>query len=57
MSKTEPSTRQKLAGVRGMNDVLPNESAVWEHFEEIVRGLMRTYGYRQIRTPIVEHTA
>ena len=39
-----------------MNDILPDEAETWEHFEEIVRDWLRSYGYRPIRTPIVEHT-
>ena len=46
-----------LTGVKGMNDVLPPESARWEHFEAVVRGLMARYGYRNLRTPVVEPTA
>jgi len=48
---------EKLFAVKGMNDVLPPESARWEWFEAIVRGLMARYGYRSLRTPIVEPTA
>lgn len=40
-----------------MNDILPPASAVWEWLEEKVRDLMARYAYRNIRTPIVEHTA
>ncbi len=47
----------KLNAVKGMNDLLPAQSAVWEWFESRVRNLMRAYGYRNIRTPIVEPTA
>jgi len=47
---------QKLAAVKGMNDILPPESAQWEWLEAIVRDLMARYAYRNIRTPIVEHT-
>jgi histidyl-tRNA synthetase len=39
-----------------MNDILPPDSARWEWFEDTVRALMRRYGYRNIRTPIVEPT-
>ena len=45
-----------LAGVKGMNDILPPDSARWEWFEETVRALMRRYGYLNMRTPIVEPT-
>ncbi|MCZ2104489.1 MAG: histidine--tRNA ligase [Burkholderiales bacterium] len=48
---------QKLAAIKGMNDILPPDSARWEWLEEVVRSLMRRYGYRAIRTPIVEPTA
>jgi histidyl-tRNA synthetase len=46
----------KIQAVRGMNDVLPDESALWEFFEDSVRAVFRQYGYRNIRTPIVERT-
>jgi len=39
-----------------MNDVLPDEAHLWEHLEDAARGVFRQYGYRQIRTPIVEFT-
>jgi histidyl-tRNA synthetase len=45
-----------LRAVKGMNDILPPDSARWEWFEETVRALMRRYGYQSIRTPIVEPT-
>lgn len=47
----------KLVGVKGMNDILPPDSARWEWFENKVRHLMARYAYRNIRTPIVEPTA
>ncbi|MEX8505522.1 histidine--tRNA ligase [Leptothrix ochracea] len=47
---------EKLQAVKGMNDLLPPDSARWEWFEETVRALMRRYGYANIRTPIVEPT-
>src|SRR5580765_1218832 len=46
-----------LRAVKGMNDILPPESARWEWFEEKVRSLMQRYAYRNVRTPIVEPTA
>ncbi len=45
-----------LQAVRGMNDVLPDEAALWEFLEDTVRDVFRQYGYRKIRTPIVEKT-
>src|SRR5947207_13156095 len=46
-----------LQAVRGMNDVLPAEAAVWEFLEDAARDVFRQYGYRNIRIPIVESTA
>ena len=48
---------EPLQAVKGMNDILPPESARWEWLEDVVRALMRRYGYLNIRTPIVEPTA
>ena len=48
---------QKLVGVKGMNDILPPDSARWEWLEERVRALMARYAYRNVRLPIVEPTA
>ena len=45
-----------LRAVKGMNDILPPDSARWEWFEDTVRALMRRYGYLNVRTPIVEPT-
>ena len=47
----------KLQAIRGMEDVLPDESPLWERLEEACRRVFRRYGYRNIRTPIVEPTA
>ncbi len=48
---------EKLSAVKGMNDIAPPVSAHWEWLEETLRALMRRYGYRNVRTPIVEPTA
>ena len=48
---------EKLGAVKGMNDIVPPHSATWEWLEQQVRTLMARYAYRNIRTPIVEHTA
>lgn len=47
---------KKLSGVRGMNDMLPADAPLWEWFEARVADWLRSYGYQQIRTPIVEYT-
>ena len=46
----------KLSAVKGMNDIVPPKSAAWEWFEEQVRALMGSYGYQNLRTPILEYT-
>ena len=46
-----------LLAVKGMNDILPPESATWDWFEGRVRSLMTRHGYVGVRTPIVEPTA
>ena len=48
---------QPLQAVKGMNDILPPQSARWEWFEEKVRSVMTRYGYQNVRVPIVEPTA
>ena len=48
---------EKLTAVKGMNDIAPPQSAHWEWLEDTLRALMRRYGYRNLRTPIVEPTA
>ncbi len=45
-----------IQAIRGMNDVLPDEAHLWEYFEETVRDWLRAYGYRNVRTPILEKT-
>ncbi len=45
-----------LQAVRGMNDVLPADSALWQYLERTTAELLASYGYQQIRLPIVEPT-
>ncbi|HYN60807.1 MAG TPA: histidine--tRNA ligase [Rubrivivax sp.] len=47
---------EQIQAVKGMNDILPPESARWEWFEHQVRELMHRYGYLNVRTSIVEPT-
>ena len=47
---------EALQAVKGMNDLLPPESARWEWLEDTVRAVMRRHGYANIRTPVVEPT-
>lgn len=50
-------SKAKLTGIKGMNDLLPDQSGLWEWVEGRVADVFRQYGYRNIRTPIVEPTA
>ncbi len=47
---------KKIQAIRGMNDLLPKDSALWLHLEKTITDLFISYGYKNIRTPIVEKT-
>ena len=47
----------KLQAIRGMEDILPDASPLWEKLEDHCSDVFRQYGYRNIRTPLVEPTA
>jgi histidyl-tRNA synthetase len=47
---------EPIRAIRGMNDILPDEAARWHLLEETARDLLERYGYREIRTPVVEET-
>ncbi len=42
--------------IRGTQDVLPADSHKWQHIEQTALGIARDYGYREMRTPVFEHT-
>lgn len=46
----------KIQAIRGMNDILPAESSVWQYLEASVANVFKSYGYQQIRSPILEST-
>lgn len=48
---------ERIVAVKGMNDLLPDEAARWEWVEGKARDLLARWGYRNLRTPIVEPTA
>jgi histidyl-tRNA synthetase len=48
---------QRYAAVKGMNDLLPAELAVWHHLEATAREVFGNFAFSEIRTPIVEDTA
>jgi len=45
-----------IQAVRGMNDILPAETAAWQHLEETLRRVVHAYGYHEIRMPLLEKT-
>jgi histidyl-tRNA synthetase len=53
----EHKKAEKIVGVKGMNDILPDQAPVWEIFENTVQTVLKSYGFQQIRTPILESTA
>ncbi len=47
---------QQIQSIRGMHDILPDESGQWHWLERHARDVLERYGYREIRMPIVEKT-
>lgn len=47
---------EKIQAIRGMNDILPDSTPHWQKLESVLRELMASYGYTEIRMPIVEKT-
>ena len=56
----DAATRTRMTGqvqaIRGMHDLLPEQTAVWQYLEAIVREVLQAYGYREIRMPLLEKT-
>ncbi|ACA85833.1 histidine--tRNA ligase [Shewanella woodyi] len=47
---------KQIQAIRGMNDILPTQSPLWQKLETVLRETVAAYGYSEIRTPIVEST-
>ncbi|AGQ32397.1 Histidine--tRNA ligase [Serratia liquefaciens] len=47
---------KNIQAIRGMNDYLPEETALWQRIEGILKQVLSGYGYSEIRLPIVEQT-
>jgi len=47
---------QQIQAIRGMNDVLPAKISAWQHLEACAREVASSYGYEEIRVPLIEHT-
>ncbi|WP_299730946.1 histidine--tRNA ligase [uncultured Endozoicomonas sp.] len=48
---------KQLQAIRGMNDILPDQTPAWQYLEQQVRSVLGTYGYQEIRVPIAESSA
>ncbi|HDZ09556.1 histidine--tRNA ligase [Pseudohongiella sp.] len=46
----------KIQAIRGMNDILPAETPTWQYIEQVTQGLVQSYGYREIRFPVLEQS-
>jgi len=53
---TDSPARKELTAVKGTHDILPGEVEVWQHVEAVASRLFESYGYRELRAPILEHT-
>ena len=47
---------EKISAIKGMNDILPVDAPLWELFENTAQSVLQSYGFQQIRTPILEET-
>jgi histidyl-tRNA synthetase len=47
---------KQVSGIRGMNDILPEDTPLWQHIEGVLKSVVMSYGYRELRVPIVERT-
>jgi len=47
---------QKIQAIRGMNDILPAQTPLWQHLEASIRQVLDSYGYQEIRLPLLEAT-
>ncbi|GGO66996.1 histidine--tRNA ligase [Bowmanella pacifica] len=47
---------KQIQAIRGMNDCLPEQSGLWQWVEQTIRDVVKSYGYQEIRTPVVEST-
>ncbi len=46
----------KIQAIRGMNDILPGETPVWQYLEDTVQRVLQRYSYRELRFPVLEQT-
>ena len=56
MTMSENKKFEKISAIKGMNDILPADAALWELFENTAQSVLQSYGFQQIRTPVIEET-
>jgi histidyl-tRNA synthetase len=49
-------SKKTIQAIRGMNDILPTQTPIWQQIEFTLRKVLETYGYQEIRMPILEAT-
>jgi histidyl-tRNA synthetase len=47
---------KQVSGIRGMNDILPEDTPLWRHIEAVLKTVVTSYGYHELRVPVVERT-
>lgn len=52
----EPNEKRTISAVKGTHDILPREARLWQEAEALARSIFELYGYREIRTPVIEMT-
>lgn len=52
----EKSLSKRIQAIRGMNDILPEQTPVWQYLEANIARTLQSYGYREIRMPVLEVT-
>ena len=57
MKEERQPTAMKVAGVKGMNDILPADGVLWQALERHLHGWLDSYGYRNMRMPVLEQTS
>ncbi|MFY9582873.1 MAG: histidine--tRNA ligase [Candidatus Acidiferrales bacterium] len=53
---TEEKQARKFQAIKGVRDILPPESALWNRVEQTARDVFATYNFREIRLPVIEHS-
>ncbi len=53
---TQEKQAEKLQAIKGVRDILPPESALWNRVEQTARDVFATYNFREIRLPVIEHS-